>query len=74
MMEHTPHERATLADVAQFAGVSRSTASRVLTGSPNVSATACDAVQKAVDALGYVPDIAARSLAMRRDPGRSTTP
>jgi len=46
--------------------VSRATASRVLSGSPNVSDNARDAVRQAVADLDYIPNRAARSLAKRR--------
>ncbi len=52
--------------VAAAAGVSKTTVSRVLTGSPRVSAEARAAVEKAIDKLGYVPNRAARSLVTRR--------
>lgn len=58
--------RATLDDVAARAGVSRSTASRVLTGSSHVSPSAIAAVHAAVRDLAYVPDTAAQLLAARR--------
>ena len=57
---------ATLDGVAARAGVSRATASRVLTGSTNVSERARAAVLDAADALDYVANPAARSLAKRR--------
>jgi DNA-binding LacI/PurR family transcriptional regulator len=57
---------ATLDCVAARAGVSRATASRVLTGSTNVSERARTAVLDAADALDYVANHAARSLAKRR--------
>jgi DNA-binding LacI/PurR family transcriptional regulator len=57
---------ATLDSVAARAGVSRATASRVLTGSTNVSERARAAVLDAADALDYVANPAARSLAKRR--------
>lgn len=58
-----PARRApTLEAVAAAAGVSRSTASRVLNGSSNVSPDAVASVQKAVARLDYVPNRAARSL------------
>lgn len=57
---------ATLDCVAARAGVSRATASRVLTGSSNVSERARSAVLDAADALQYVANPAARSLAKRR--------
>ncbi|MEE6258750.1 LacI family DNA-binding transcriptional regulator [Plantactinospora sonchi] len=61
-----PQERqARLEDVAKAAGVSRSTASRVISGSGPASATARDRVHSAVRMLGYRPDQAARSLVNR---------
>ncbi|WP_086669076.1 LacI family DNA-binding transcriptional regulator [Lentzea kentuckyensis] len=56
---------ATLDDVARAAGVSRATASRVVTGQGPASARARDRVATAVAELGYVPDAAARALASR---------
>lgn len=56
----------TLEVVAHRAGVSRATASRVLTGSPNVSPASRDAVLAASTELGYLPNRAARSLVTRR--------
>src|ERR1700746_932653 len=57
----------TLADVAQVAGVSSATASRVLTGSARVRPQTRDKVEQAMAALGYVRNRAARSAA----PGRT---
>jgi len=56
----------TLEMVAAVAGVSRSTVSRVINDSPNVTVEAIAAVQRAIDDLGYVPNRAARILASRR--------
>lgn len=56
----------TLESVATAAGVSRGTASRVLSGSPQVSERARAAVLLAADELGYVANRAARSLVTRR--------
>ena len=53
----------TLEDVAGRAGVSRGTASRALTGHPNVAAATRQRVLAAAAALGYRPDRAARALA-----------
>jgi DNA-binding LacI/PurR family transcriptional regulator len=57
--------RAQLADVARMAGVSVSTASKILNGVANVSARA-ETRQRVLDAaaaLGYRPHVAARALA-----------
>ena len=56
----------TLDDVAEAAGVSRSTASRAINGGERVSPTAQAAVDAAVARLGYAPNRAARSLVTRR--------
>lgn len=56
----------TLESVAAAAGVSRGTASRVLSGSPQVSERARTAVLEAADRIGYVPNLAARALVTRR--------
>jgi DNA-binding LacI/PurR family transcriptional regulator len=62
----TQHDRPTLEDVAAFAGVSRSTASRALNSDANVSRRAREAVAAAARDLGYSPNQAARSLVTRR--------
>jgi DNA-binding LacI/PurR family transcriptional regulator len=56
----------TLADVAQLAGVSSATASRVLTGSARVRPQTRDKVEQAILGLGYVRNRAARSAASRQ--------
>ncbi|MDQ2812728.1 MAG: LacI family transcriptional regulator [Actinomycetota bacterium] len=56
----------TLADVAQLAGVSSATASRVLTGSARVRPKTRDKVEHAMTQLGYVRTRAARSAEPRR--------
>lgn len=56
----------TLEVVAERAGVSRSTASRVLNGATNVSPAARESVMRAVAELDYAPNYAARSLVTRR--------
>lgn len=56
----------TLDEVAERAGVSRSAASRAINNAPNVSRAKREAVQRAVDALGYVPNATARALATQQ--------
>lgn len=56
----------TLEEVAAAAGVSRSTVSRVVNGSTQVSPEVLAAVTAAIDQLNYVPNRAARSLANRQ--------
>ncbi|CAL9519046.1 HTH-type transcriptional regulator DegA [Streptomyces sp. enrichment culture] len=58
--------RPTLNAVAARAGVGRGTVSRVINGSPKVSARSRAAVERAIADLGYVPNRAARSLVTRR--------
>jgi LacI family transcriptional regulator len=53
----------TIADVATEAGVSAMTVSRVVNGESNVLAKTRDKVNAAIQALGYIPNPAARSLA-----------
>lgn len=57
---------ATLKDVAQRAGVSTATVSRVLNAQGRVNRETEARVAEAVAALGYVPHAAARALASRR--------
>src|SRR5437016_2684448 len=77
MLDHTEREdvgsipdmraqRATLVEVARLAGVSRSTASRVLSGHESVSPDARDRVRKAAETLGYRVNRTARGLRTRR--------
>lgn len=58
--------RPTLEQVAALAGVSRGTASRVLSGASNVSDSAVEAVRAAAAELHYRPNLAARSLVTGR--------
>jgi DNA-binding LacI/PurR family transcriptional regulator len=62
----TARERPTLEAVARRAGVSRATVSRVVNGSTTVAEPIRDAVRRAVQELGYVPNQAARSLVTQR--------
>ena len=57
---------ATLADVARQAGVAASTASYVLSGKRSVSEETRQRVYRAVEALGYHPNVGARALASSR--------
>ncbi|MDB1089062.1 LacI family DNA-binding transcriptional regulator [Streptomyces sp. ACA25] len=59
-------ERPTIRTVAARAGVGRGTVSRVLNGSPRVSAAAREAVHAAIAELNFVPNRAARSLVTSR--------
>jgi DNA-binding LacI/PurR family transcriptional regulator len=61
------NDRPTLEDVAAYAGVSRSTASRALNEESYVSPRAREAVQAAARELGYSPNQAARSLVTKRN-------
>jgi LacI family transcriptional regulator len=54
--------RVTMIDIAEAAGVSKSTVSLVLQGSPLVKADTRDRVLQAIDALGYVYNRGAASL------------
>lgn len=56
----------TLADVARVAGVSKSTASRALSGRGSVSVRTQERVSRAAEELGFVPSNAAESLATGR--------
>ena len=58
--------RVTLADVARAAEVSPITVSRALRGERSVDKELVERVRKAVEALNYVPDPAARALASQR--------
>ena len=62
-MAGTPaRKRATLRDVAQMAGVSAATASRVVNANAVVSERTRVRVQAAIDALHFVPSAAARAI------------
>lgn len=52
-------------DVAQAAGVSMKTVSRVVNGEPGVRGTTASRVESAIAELGYRPDALARSLRVR---------
>jgi LacI family transcriptional regulator len=56
----------TLEEIARIAGVSQTTASRVLNGLPGVSPATREHVLQVIREHGYQPDPAARSLAAHR--------
>ncbi len=56
----------TIRDVAEDAGVSLQTVSRVINGGPNVRPQLRDKVQAAIDRLGYVPSLAAQRMSGSR--------
>jgi LacI family transcriptional regulator len=61
-----PHKRPTLADVARRAGCSTALVSKVVNGSNSncgASAKRAEAIQRAVEDLGYQPSFASQSLA-----------
>lgn len=74
-MEAVPQENndkdkaITLRQVAKLAGVSLTTASRVINGHASVSAQVRERVWRIIKEKGYKPNQAARSLAARRAQG-----
>lgn len=58
--------KATIDDVAELAGVSIKTVSRVVNNEPNVRSVTREKVQAAIAALNYRPNLSARSLAGNR--------
>ncbi len=60
------HRTPTIADVAQRAGVSIATVSRVLNGTTPVVPETAERIRAAIEELHYVPRAAARILASRR--------
>ena len=61
-LTRTRARRATINDVADAAGLSRGTVSRVVNGEKYVSAEAKQAVELAIARVGYVRNSAARNL------------
>lgn len=59
--------RLTINDVAEQAGVSKKTVSRVINHSPLINPQTRARVQAVIDELGFVPDPQARALALRRN-------
>ncbi|RME82173.1 MAG: LacI family DNA-binding transcriptional regulator [Caldilineae bacterium] len=58
----------TLEQIAKMAGVSRSTASRVINNHPHVRPEVRERVWRIIREVGYEPNPAARALAARRLP------
>jgi LacI family transcriptional regulator len=65
-MERKKRSRVTLQQVAEHAGVSRSTASLIVRGSPNISKATRDKVLQSMRELGYVYDRVAANLRSQR--------
>ena len=57
----------TINDVARIAGVSKKTVSRVINRSPLLNAETRAKVERVIADLGYVPNVQARALALRRN-------
>lgn len=78
-----PVHKATIDDVAQLAGVSIKTVSRVVNREPNVRESTREKVESAIQQLHYRPNVSARNLASHRahlivliydDPGAYAVP
>lgn len=65
-MASRPGQRLTIERIGELAGVSRSTVSRVINGQPDVAPAVRQRVMDVVEATGYVPHSAARTLAGTR--------
>ncbi|MGI9299436.1 MAG: LacI family DNA-binding transcriptional regulator [Luminiphilus sp.] len=63
---NTDGRKPTMQDVAELAGVSKKTVSRIINNSPSVNAATRDAIQALILAIGYRPDPQARGLASKR--------
>lgn len=59
------NQRITIAELAQLAGVSKATVSRVLTGRPDVDDATRRRILALIASTGYVPNSSARALAQR---------
>jgi LacI family transcriptional regulator len=66
MKMHRPAAKVTINDVAELAGVSIKTVSRVINREPNVRQTTRETVERAIAELKYSPNQAARNLASYR--------
>jgi LacI family transcriptional regulator len=65
MIEKTTPARITIRDVAQLAGVSPATVSKVMNSAPHVSRKAQERVLAAIQKLNYRPNSVARSLKLK---------
>ena len=59
-------DQITILKVAETAGVSKQTVSRVINNHPDVADSTRKQVQKVIDELGYHPSVVARSLTKQR--------
>ena len=64
--QNTDGRKPTIQDVAELAGVSKKTVSRIINNSPSVNAATRDAIQSLILDIGYRPDPQARGLAAKR--------
>ena len=64
-MRNQPH-KPTSADIARFAGVSRSTVSRVINGYSNVPEETCKRVRETIEKHGYYPSVSGQMLKGKR--------
>lgn len=64
--ETHPRRAVTIRDVASHAGVSAMTVSRVLNDGKGMREDTRQRVQRAIDELGYIPNLVARDLSRRR--------
>lgn len=64
-MNKEPKRAVTIKDVASEVGVAPSTVSRTLQNHSSISEETKEKVRKAMDKLGYVPNVAARNLAKK---------
>lgn len=65
-MHSADERRITIKQVAEAAGVSAQTVSRVLNNRPDVAPSTRQRILKIIEELGYQPNIVARSLSQRR--------
>jgi len=56
----------TMDEVAKAAGVSQATVSRVVNGNTRVNSATRQLVERTIERLGFVPNVAARTLVTRR--------